>query len=327
VARLPAIIIFRLTQIALLPLGILGYVLFTAHLVLASRRMGVSTTVLASLYPRYMLHRLGERPDGPAARLIRSMPTVSRPGLFLIAVPTLAGHWLTGYVPFSYRYPYQGEPPMLHQTSSRITFYDQAVATHLAGADQLVILGAGFDTRAFRLPAGSVVRCFEVDEPRTQAFKLDMLQKTALGRDHATFVPADFDIEDWFEKLVASGFDPAKRSIFTWESVTMYLDRGSVVDSLRNIASTAAGTVIAFDYFSDEIITSSSPFMRYSRAIIKITGEPWIFGIDNTPPVRERVAEFVAACGLRLLDQRNFGPEAGETRSLAGFAIAEVPAK
>lgn len=138
-------------------------------------------------------------------------------------------------------------------------------------------------------------------------------------------MPADFLEEDWLEKLMDAGFEPEKPSFFLWESVTMYLDRESVESTLRKIAGTAAGTVVAFDYFSTKIIESRSIFFRYAKAVIKATGEPWRFGIDNTPPIRERVAEFLESCGLSLEEQRNFGPETDRQRALAGFATAVVP--
>jgi O-methyltransferase involved in polyketide biosynthesis len=76
----------------------------------------------------------------------------------------------------------------------------------------------------------------------------------------------------------------------------MYLDREAVESTLRKIAGTATGVVVAFDYFSAEIIEARSLFMRYARAVINATGEPWRFGIDNTPPVKERVAAFLESC-------------------------------
>jgi hypothetical protein len=102
----------------------------------------------------------------------------------------------------------------------------------------------------------------------------------------------------------------------------MYLDRESVERTLRQIAGTAAGRVVAFDYLSTEVIESRSLFMRYARAVINATGETWRFGIDNTPPIRDRVAAFVEACGLELEEQRNFGPEVNGRRALAGFVTA-----
>ena len=170
--------------------------------------------------------------------------------------PTLAAHLLTGYVPRIYRYPYPGRAPMRHQPTARTSLYDAAVQRHRGGIDQLVILGAGFDTRAFRLCPEDRVRCFEIDLPRTQAFKLAMLEKAGLSTRLATYVPADFETEDWMEKLVAAGFDPSRPALFLWEAVTMYLDRASVEATLRRIAGTAPGSIVAFDYFSRETIAS-----------------------------------------------------------------------
>ena len=317
---------FRLIQIVLLPIGAVGYLLFVFKLVTFSRRSGTSATVLASLYTRYMQHRLGTRCDKPCDRLMMVLPNVSHLGLCLATTPTLLAHRLTRYVPRIYRYPYEGIPPMKHQPAARTTFYDAALERHIAGISQLVILGAGFDTRAYRLPAATRVRCFEVDTPRTQAFKREMLKKAGVDTTRVTYVPADFLEEDWLEKLVAAGLEPDRPSFFLWESVTMYLDRGAVESTLRKIAGTAAGSVVAFDYFSSEIIESRALFMRYARALIKATGEPWRFGIDNTPPVKERVAAFVESCGLSLEDQRNFGPETEGKRAMAGFATAIVSA-
>ncbi|WP_426977531.1 class I SAM-dependent methyltransferase [Pseudarthrobacter sp. O4] len=316
--------LFRVIQVALLPVGMVGYLRAVPQLLLYSRRTGISATLLASLYTRYMQHRLGTRPDEPAARLMMVMPNVSREGFRLETIPTMTAHLVTGRVPWIYRYPYEGVPPMRHQQTARTSFYDAALHRHLPGIEQLVILGAGFDTRAYRLPPEANVRCFEIDQPRTQAFKLRMLRDAGLAAHLATYVAADFQAEDWFEKLVASGFDPARPAFFLWEAVTMYLDRDSVERTLRRIAGTAPGSVVAFDYFSAEIIASRSPYMRYARAATKFAGEPLTFGIDNTPPARARAAEFVGAFGLTLEEHRNFGQETRRRPAPAGFVTAVV---
>lgn len=323
--KLTAAVAFHVIQALLLPLGAVGYVLFVARLFTHSRRSGASATVLASLYTRYMQHVLGTRRDEPAARLMAVMPNVPALGLLLTTAPTRVAHALTGHVPHIYRYPYPGEPPLVHQSAARTTFYDEAVARHLGEVDQWVILGAGFDTRAYRSPLPAGVRCFEIDAPATQAYKREMLARAGIDAGAVTFVSADFATEDWFARLVAAGFDPTRRAVFTWESVTMYLPPEAVVDSLRKIAGAAPGTAVAFDYVASQTLTSNSPFMRYARTMMAAGGESWKFGVDNTPPVRARVAEFVASCGLTLVEQRNFGPETATTRAPAGFAVAVVP--
>ena len=140
--------IFRMIQIAWSPIALVGYVLFVIKLIIFSRQSGVSSTTLASLYTRWMQHKLGTRLDEPCERLMMVLPNVSQLGLRLVTGGTLLAHRLTSYVPRIYRYPYEGDPPMVHESAARTTFFDAALARHLGDIDQLVILGAGWDTRS-----------------------------------------------------------------------------------------------------------------------------------------------------------------------------------
>src|SRR5262249_56859840 len=137
----------------------------------------------------------------PCARLMKVLPNVSELGTCLVAAPTLVGHRLTGYVPKIYRYPYEGVPPMTHQPAARTTFYDAALERHLPGVDQLVILGAGLDTRSYRLPPQAHVRCFEVDTPKTQAFKREMLRRAGVDASRITYAAGGFQGRAGVEKL------------------------------------------------------------------------------------------------------------------------------
>ena len=64
-----------------------------------------------------------------------------------------------------------------------------------------------------------------------------MLTKASVDTTRVTYVPADFETEDWFEKLVDAGFEPDKPSFFVWESVTMYLDREAVENTSSGSSS------------------------------------------------------------------------------------------
>ncbi len=314
--------IFRLLQIAWLPIALVGYVLFVIKLIRFSRKSGVSSTTLASLYTRWMQHKLGTRLDEPCERLMMVLPNVSHLALRLVTGGTLLAHRLTGYVPAIYRYPFEGEPQMAQEPAARTTLFDAALTRHVRDIDQLVILGAGWDTRSYRMPKG--IHCFEVDTPKTQETKRQMLKKVGLDTTRITFVPADFMTEDWLEKLVHAGFEPDKPTFFLWEAVTMYLDREAVESTLRKIASTASGSVVAFDYFNADLIEAKGLYMNYARAVLNSIGEPLRFGIESTPPARKHVATFLKSCGLSMEEQRNFGQETDRKPAMGGFTTAIV---
>jgi methyltransferase (TIGR00027 family) len=205
-----------------------------------------------------------------------------------------------------------------------VTFVDSAVERYLATISQFVTLGAGFDTRAFRLPRPGQIRCFEVDTPRTQAAKRHLLAKAGIDATGITFVAADFETDDWLAQLVEAGFDSHQPAVFLWEGVIMYLDRQAVESTLRKVATTAAGSVLVFDYFTTETLTSRSLYWRFGRYAARAAGEPLRFGVDGTSPSRDRLSELLRSCGLELAEQRTLGQESGDRRAWGGFAVATV---
>jgi methyltransferase (TIGR00027 family) len=318
-----AALVFYLLSLLLLPVSVMGYVLWLAS-AYRRRAPGVSTTAQGPLSARWFEHLLGTRSDEPARRLMEVLPGVSPLARELAAGPLVLAHRATGYVPRAFRYPFDGEVPPLYQASARIPFFDAAIERYVGTAGQLVILGAGFDTRAYRLPSGSALRSFEVDTPATQAVKRAMLAKARIDASRVTFVAADFETEDWLAKLVAAGFRPDEPALFLWEGVTPYLDRDAIEDTLRTIAGTARGSAVAFDYFTTEPLRSRGLYWRYGRMMTRAAGEPIKFGVDSTPPSREQLAALLRSCGLALVEQRTLGRETAGERAWGGFALAVV---
>jgi len=313
--------VFYLINIVLFPLTLIGYVLDVGHLFLR-HQPGVSTTAPGPLSARRTQHYLGVREDQTASRLMVSLLGFFRLAWYLAAGPMLLAHRLTGYVPKAFRYPYEGEVRVQYQASARQTFFDAVVEKYLANIAQFVILGAGFDTRAYRLPKEAQIQVFEVDGQKTQAVKRQLLEKSGIDDSRVRFVSADFEKEDWFSRLVQAGFDPGKPALFLWEGVIHYLDREAVESTLHQVASAAKGSVVAFDYFTTEPLKSQGLYWRFGRAATKAAGEPLKFGIDSTPPSRERIAELLDFCGLSLVEQRTLGEETGGQRAWGGFAVA-----
>ncbi len=320
-----AAIVFYTLFVLLLPVTLIGYLLWIAKaFLLLGRTPGVSKTAQGPLYARWAMHNLGLRQDEPSNRLMVMLPGVSHLALHLVSGPMLLAHRVSGYVPSAFRYPFEGDIPPQYEASARVAFFDAVVDRYLPDIGQFVILGAGFDTRVFRLPREARVRSFEVDAPQTQAVKREMVEKAGIDSSGVTFVAADFEKEDWLARLVEEGFDAGKPALFLWEGVAIYLDREAVEDTLRKIASTAKGSIVAFDYLTTEPLESRGLYWRYGRAMTRLAGEPWKFGIDSRPPSRERLAEFLRSCGLSLVEQRTLGKEMEGKRAWGGLATAIV---
>ena len=117
------------------------------------------------------------------------------------------------------------------------------------GVSQLVVLGAGFDTFAYRNPYGERLRAFEVDHPATQAWKRERLATMDIAvPEWLTFAGVDFERESFAERLVEAGFDPTRRSFVFWLGVSMYLTEAAVDATLARVAGWPGGGEIVFDY-------------------------------------------------------------------------------
>ncbi len=317
-------IVFSIISILLFPVTLIGYVIWIGKILVSGRGSGVSSTAQAPLVGRWGLHNLGTRRDEASNRLMMVLPGISPLAVRLTSVSVLLGYRVTGYVPALYRYPFEGDIPPSSEAAARMAFFDGVADRYLGTITQFVILGAGFDTRAFRLPENSRVRSFEIDTPKTQAIKREALRTAGIDASRVTFVSADFEEDDWLSKLIDAGFERGKPALFVWEGVMMYLDRPAVEATLRKIASTAKGSIVAFDYYTDEALLSQAFYWRFARASTKAAGEPLKFGLDSTPPAKERLAEFLQSSGLELCEYRMLGQETETKRAWGGFAVARV---
>lgn len=132
----------------------------------------------------------------------------------------------------------------------RTRFGEDALAAAVErGVRQLVVLGAGLDTYAYRSPWRDRLRIFEVDHPATQAWKRRRLEDAAIPiPDSLTFAPVDFERQTLAAGLMAGGFDPAQETFFTWLGVVPYLTEEAVWSTLGFIASLPNGAHVVFDY-------------------------------------------------------------------------------
>jgi methyltransferase (TIGR00027 family) len=168
------------------------------------------------------------------------------------------------------------------------------------GARQLVLLGAGYDSRAYRLPSAATAAVFEVDHPATQVAKRRLVTARVPPerRGHVRFVPVDLEHEDLAAALVAAGFATDRTTVVVWEGVTNYLTADVVDGTLRHVARVAPrGSRLVFTYVDRGALDGSGDFGGLEEwvAVLRRGGEPWRFGL-----VPGELPEYLAERGLRL---------------------------
>ncbi|MFI2283960.1 class I SAM-dependent methyltransferase [Nocardia beijingensis] len=196
---------------------------------------GPSRTALITAYAR-AYHQIADRPqiftDPLAARLLG----VTAEELAEKGAPTNVGDVVSA------------RPRRLF-FAARARFAEDAVAAAIAaGVRQVVILGAGLDTFAYRNPRPDV-RVFEVDHPATQAWKRERLTTAGIDRPETlTFVPVDFETQTLAAGLESAGFERTDPAVFAWLGVVFYLTPNAAHATLEYIAGQAQPVEVVFDY-------------------------------------------------------------------------------
>lgn len=187
----------------------------------------------------------------------------------------------------------------------RTAFLDERIVRRAEHASQVVILGAGLDSRAARLPLPHV-RFFEVDAPASQAVKLARARTIPnYPLERATYVPCDFEREDFLSALLARGFDANEPAVFVWEGVSYYLPESAVRATLRRIGEGChEETTVLFDLFSRRFVEGRvRPEDRRTGEFVETIGEPFRWGTNDVLPLlyeegyrRVRITSFDEAC-------------------------------
>jgi methyltransferase (TIGR00027 family) len=164
----------------------------------------------------------------------------------------------------------------------RKRYIDDTLLGSVTQIDEVVNLGAGFDTRALRLPALAALRVWEIDQPETVRTKQRRLQKLFDAvPDHIRLVPVDFDHEDPGSVLAANGYLAGRRTFFIWEAVTQYLTDAGIRETFRFLASAAPGSRLVFTYVRRDFLDGKMVYgadTLYEKFVVK--DRLWIFGMD-----------------------------------------------
>ncbi len=198
---------------------------------------------------------------------------------------------------------------------ARTRHFDEALLAEVrSGVEQVVLLGAGYDSRPFRFrDALAGIRVFEIDHPGTQARKRHMLERAfQQSPANLTYIAVDFNRQSLQQALAEHGFSPERKTLFLWEGVSYYLPQPVVEAVLDFVAGCAAGSSIVFDYATRGFVngdTTTHGGKQVARWLKKIR-EPFVFGLDAA-----EVDAFLAARKLQLVS--DLGPEELERSYLA----------
>ena len=173
------------------------------------------------------------------------------------------------------------------------------------GIDQVVILGAGFDTRAIRLLGEKDrVTVYEIDIHTTINAKLKQYKKRKIKLpDNDVLIPIDFEKENIWTKLSEYGFNKKKKTLFILEGLIMYLTEYTVRDTFNFISDySSPGSIIVFDYVHASVLRLEKKYYGenaiYNR--VRKDREQWIFGIDEN-----EISNFLTNFNLSLVEQLN----------------------
>jgi methyltransferase (TIGR00027 family) len=242
-------------------------------------------------------------PDHLASRFIALAPRLTT----LVKVPALR--------PLARRTAERVSPGAYYYELARVKHIDRVLSEELdSGIDQLVILGAGFDTRAYRfVDRLCTTRVFELDHPVTAAMKQTRVRNVFGGLPgHVTYVASDLEHEELSSALARAGFQPGSRTLFLWSGVSFYLS-AEAVDSVLAFVRTGSGpgSSIVFDYHYRGFTDGTGDYYgaREGRRRVEELGEPCIFGIDEGG-----VSTLLERHGLELVS--DLGPSELERRYL-----------
>lgn len=173
-------------------------------------------------------------------------------------------------------------PGALSSGIARTKYIDELLETAiLNNVEQIIILGAGFDTRAIRLDFLKSVPVIEIDHPNTSNFKAKIYQNR-IGRipENVKFLQIDFNNQDLDQLALEHNLDFSKPTATIWEGVTNYLSEEAVKNTFSFISKFAKNSYVIFTYVHKEILYNPSSFLRGEKLLkdLKELEEHWTFG-------------------------------------------------
>jgi len=184
--------------------------------------------------------------------------------------------------------------------------------------DQILLFGAGFDSRGIRLIDGNEkTRIFELDVKTTISDKLKQYKKRKIDPGKIIFVEIDFNTEKIENKLKTAGFQYDKKTLYILEGITMYLNESAINEDFKFITESAGmGSEAVFDYIYQSVLEEENLYYGeqqiYQR--VKKSGEGWTFGIAEggiNNFLQQRGLELIEHMDSHKLEEKHFQDKNG----------------
>lgn len=286
-------------QVLFIPMAIVGVVLVAYKQMVVSKRLGVSQTAIEVINGRWTMHVFGMREDEATTRLAATLPNTSLLGVWLVLFPLWVKYKLSGEVFLYPRRVEQGSETLGELVIARTLYFDRVIERVLGDVGQVVLLGAGYDTRAYGPFRREGIVFFELDQESVQDHKRIMTARAGIDTTDVRFVAVDFSEDDVFEKLAEAGYDPVVKTIFLWEGVTLYLKEEAVRKAMRQVRThSAPGSVLLADIYADRMIKMGKSATG-SKAL-DYTNEGFGFGLPFSAGHEAALSRFVESEALTV---------------------------
>lgn len=184
----------------------------------------------------------------------------------------------------------------------RKRYIDECLHASIGEIDAVVNLGAGFDTRSFRMPELRNFPIWEIDQLNNVKAKNRQLQKNFSNiPTKLHLVPMDFDKESISSVLVSNGYNQQMKTFFIWEGVTQYLTRAGIEATFDFLSNASAGSRLAFTYVLRDFIEGKKMYCwekGYKKYVI--TDNVWIYGMNS-----EELPALLDKYGWKLIENKD----------------------
>jgi len=300
--------LYILIQIVFIPLAIIGVIVGIYKEMGKGKKMGVSFSAIKTLQYRWIGHYFNVRPDFYSVEFIKKFPCESHFGLWFVLGALIISKRLFGFTANALKIV-EPEDTFDATAVTRIRVFDRIMDKYVNEVEQVVLPGVGFDLIALKYIEGNNIKVYELDQVNTLNVKIKTLKKAGIEHDSISFIPVDYDKESWVDKLLGAGFDKTKKTLFLWQSVSLFLEPDIVKDSLRKMVDLCTeGSIIAQDFYSKAFLSGEIFKMAKKQFnIFEKQGEATKFALDMSENPEQVVELFLKECGLRMTEYIQFG--------------------